>query len=79
MLIIIMLLMPDDYVEVGDVNDDQGITLMTDLIFKASGPRLELSSVSLFDRLKANSIRYRFILGYLVGEQIITIPLYTTG
>ena len=74
-MLIIMLLMTDDYGEVGDVNDNQGITLVTNLIFKASGPRLELSRVSLFDRLKANSICYCFILGHLVGEQIIIIPL----
>ena len=47
------------------------IVTVTNLIFKASCPRLKLSSVSLFDWLKANSIPNRFLLGHLVGEHII--------
>ena len=45
------------------------IVPVTNLIFKASRPRLELSSVSLFDRLEANSICYRFVLGHLGGNR----------
>ena len=44
------------------------VTTMTNLIFEAGGPRLELSSVRLFDRLQANPIRSRLLLRHLVGN-----------
>ena len=42
------------------------VTTMPNLIFEAGGPRLELSSVRLFDRLEADSIRSRLLLRHLV-------------
>ena len=41
------------------------IVTMTNLIFEASRPRLEVSSVCLFDGLEANSIRSRLLLRHL--------------
>ena len=41
------------------------VTTMPNLIFESGGPRLELSSVRLFDRLETDSIRSRLLLRHL--------------
>ena len=42
------------------------VTTMPNLIFEAGGPRLEMSSVRLFDRLETDSIRSRLLLRHLL-------------
>ena len=73
MMKVVMFMMSKAIMNSITVMDINTMVTVTNLIFKASCPRLKLGCVSLFDRLEANPIRYRFVLRHLNGVYIIII------